>query len=216
MLDRLVVGAVPQSVAQVFENALSVVSVDQTKSVQRTSLCVWAGGNPCLRQVLLHDVEGGVDAALVHHAHTCRRGELGPVRRPLQPLEVLGDESVNRRSAVHHCVSKHRRLVRHTVTHLQRPLDVVQDQHVRLVVAIQELQIDPDRRLTAQNLAQFLHARSQLLLLVCRLRRSGLLRSRLLHLRVAITSIGSRKHVLCHRISFRRLLVHGRRERCAH
>eukprot|EP00961_Rhodomonas_salina_P285407 3856693-Rhodomonas_salina.2 len=66
-----------------------------------------------LGEVLLHHVERAVDAALVHHAHARCRGELGPVGSALEPLEVLGDEGVDSRAAVHNRVREDRGLVRH-------------------------------------------------------------------------------------------------------
>ena len=64
-----------------------------------------------IRQISLQDGSTAIDAAFVDHPHARGCAELGPVGSLLEPLRVIMHELIHRRSAVHHSVGKHRRLV---------------------------------------------------------------------------------------------------------
>mmetsp|Transcript_62041 Transcript_62041/g.147836 ORF Transcript_62041/g.147836 Transcript_62041/m.147836 type:complete len:428 (+) Transcript_62041:1394-2677(+) len=216
VLDRLVVVGVAQRLGEVLEDALAVVGVDQPQRVQRPALREGRGRDPGLREVLLHHVPRVVDAPLVHHADARGGRELGPVCRPLQPVHVLRHKRVHRGAAVHDRVGEDGRLVGHRVARLDRRLDVVEEEHVGLVVAVQELEVDPDRRLARQDLLEFRYLGGKVLL-----GGADRLRGRLLHLRVAARLRArlarlSAHHGLGHALGIHGLLVQRLRQRVPH
>mmetsp|Transcript_21639 Transcript_21639/g.51697 ORF Transcript_21639/g.51697 Transcript_21639/m.51697 type:complete len:609 (-) Transcript_21639:893-2719(-) len=156
VLDAFVVG-LPQAVEQESPDVLAVVGVDEPEGIQRAALRV-RRGDPMAREVRLHERLPLRQVPLVDDAEPRGDGELCPVGGPGKPLEVLPEERVDGRPAVHQRVGHDRRAVANAVARFNRRLDVLQNLQVAVVVRVQELQVQVDGRLPGDDAPEALKA----------------------------------------------------------
>mmetsp|Transcript_37030 Transcript_37030/g.117870 ORF Transcript_37030/g.117870 Transcript_37030/m.117870 type:complete len:323 (-) Transcript_37030:466-1434(-) len=122
-----------------------VVRVDDAHGVEGPALGVWATPRPArLREVGAEDRLGLLDVALVDHTQGGCSAELCPVCRLCEPLEVLSEEDVARGAALHQAVAHNRAVVQDRVLGVDGVLDDLEEQEVRAVVPVEELQVEVD------------------------------------------------------------------------
>lgn len=107
-------------------------------------------------------MQGLVLMPLVDHAQAGSGRELGPVGGPGQPLEVVAQELVAGGAAVHERVGDDGGGVADRVA--DRLLGLLEDEHVGVVVADEELQVEGDGHLATQDGGQLFDALLVLLL----------------------------------------------------
>mmetsp|Transcript_18050 Transcript_18050/g.63407 ORF Transcript_18050/g.63407 Transcript_18050/m.63407 type:complete len:827 (+) Transcript_18050:555-3035(+) len=134
---------------------VEVVRVDDAHRIQGTAFGVRAApGAATGGEVGAQDGPALLDVSLVDDPKGSRGAELGPIRGLCKPLQVLAQEDVTGCAALHEPMGDHSAVVRDRVLAVDRILDGLQEQEVRAVVPVQELQMQVDGSSSAQDLAE--------------------------------------------------------------
>lgn len=131
-----------------------MIRMNQAQRVQATTLRVSGARSRLLRQIALHQRQRILLVSAVNHAQRSGCRQLRPVRRSRQPLQVVAQELIAGRAAVHERIRDDGRRV--ADRHANGLLGGAQYLQVGMVAADQELQLNVDADLAGQNIDQLL------------------------------------------------------------
>ena len=198
---------------QVVDDGAAVVGVYEAEGVEAAAVREGRAVGRVLGQVGGHEAERLLLVALVYDAETGGGRELGPVGGTRQPVEVVAQELIARRAAVHERVADDGGRVTNGVAH--GVLDRLEHEHVRVVVLDEELHLHADGDLAVEDGEQALDVGLDLATGCCCWQLSRL---RLLSLDLDTRCRGSRGGRQCRRragVHVHGLLLDGDADECA-
>ena len=71
---------------------------------------------------------------VMNHAHGRCRGELTPTRGPAHPFQIISQELIDGRAAVHYAIATDKRVIQDTVALGYAILDFLENEHVRVAI----------------------------------------------------------------------------------